>query len=50
VNIEYPVTGDAETSALLKSFGTFKADSLNLSQLGENNRAAVELMDRAGWR
>jgi iron(III) transport system substrate-binding protein len=50
VNIEYPVTGDAETSDLLKSFGTFKGDSLNLSRLGENNRAAVELMDRAGWR
>jgi iron(III) transport system substrate-binding protein len=50
VNIEYPVVADAQTSALLKSWGTFKSDSLNLSRLGENNRAAVELMDRAGWR
>jgi iron(III) transport system substrate-binding protein len=50
VNIEYPVVGDAQTSELLKSFGEFKGDSLNLSRLGENNRAAVELMDRAGWR
>ncbi|HUV23353.1 MAG TPA: Fe(3+) ABC transporter substrate-binding protein [Gammaproteobacteria bacterium] len=50
VNIEYPAVGDAQTSELLKSFGEFKGDSLNLSRLGENNRAAVELMDRAGWR
>ena len=50
INNEYPVVSDAKTSALLNSFGDFKADTLNLSRLGENNRAAVELMDRAGWR
>ncbi len=50
VNLEYPVTADAPSSELLKSFGEFKGDSLNLSRLGENNRAAVKLMDRAGWR
>lgn len=50
VNLEYPVTGDAKTSELLQSFGEFKGDDINLSRLGENNRAAVQLMDRAGWR
>jgi len=50
VNLEYPVTDDAQSSELLKSFGEFKGDSVNLSRLGENNRAAVKLMDRAGWR
>lgn len=50
VNIEYPVVDDASTSALLESWGEFDSDSLNLSRLGENNRAAVKLMDRAGWR
>jgi iron(III) transport system substrate-binding protein len=50
VNNEYPVVADAKTSALLESWGEFKSDSLNLSRLGENNRAAVQLMDRAGWR
>ena len=50
VNNEYPVVSDAEISTTLKSFGEFKADSLNLTTLGENNRAAVKLMDRAGWR
>jgi iron(III) transport system substrate-binding protein len=50
INNEYPVVSDAKIPALLNSFGDFKADTLNLSRLGENNRAAVELMDRAGWR
>jgi len=50
VNNEYPVVVDAKTSATLVSFGKFKGDGLNLNHLGENNRAAVQLMDRAGWR
>ena len=50
VNNEYPVVADADVSDTRKAFGEFKADSLNLTTLGENNRAAVELMDRAGWR
>ncbi len=50
VNNEYPVVSDAKTSTTLMSFGKFKGDSLNLTHLGENNRAAVQLMDRAGWR
>lgn len=50
VNNEYPVVAGAPVSKTLRDFGAFKADSLNLTRLGENNRAAVELMDRAGWR
>ena len=50
VNNEYPVVADATIPATLISFGKFKGDSLNLTRLGENNRAAVQLMDRAGWR
>ncbi|MDH3759354.1 MAG: Fe(3+) ABC transporter substrate-binding protein [Gammaproteobacteria bacterium] len=50
VNNEYPVVVDAKTSETLRSFGEFKSDSLNLTRLGENNRDAVKLMDRAGWR
>jgi iron(III) transport system substrate-binding protein len=50
VNNEYPVVAGAATSDTLKSFGEFKGDSLNLTRLGDNNRAAVQLMDRAGWR
>ena len=50
VNNEYPVVEGAEISKTLEGFGTFKADSINLTILGVNNPAAVKLMDRAGWR
>lgn len=50
VNNEFPVVADSKTPALLLSFGKFKGDDLNLTHLGENNRDAVQLMDRAGWR
>ena len=50
VNHEYPVVGDVPVSETLRSFGDFKADTLNLTRLGANNRKAVELMDRAQWR
>ncbi len=49
-NYEYPVKEDVEWSETLKQWGTFKADSVNLSVLGENNADAVKLMDRAGWK
>jgi len=50
VNYEYPVTKNADISERLKSWGEFKADNVNLSQLGVNNVSAVKIMDRAGWR
>ncbi len=50
VNGEYPVREGTPISSVLEQWGTFKADSLNLAQLGELNAAAVRLMDRAGWR
>jgi iron(III) transport system substrate-binding protein len=49
-NYEYPVNPEATWSPLLRSWGEFKADSLNLSQLGAHNRAAVMIFDRVGWR
>jgi iron(III) transport system substrate-binding protein len=49
-NHEYPVRAGVPWSDMLESWGRFEADTLNLSVLGENNPAAVMLMDRAGWR
>lgn len=49
-NGEYPVRHDVQPSPLLKSWGSYKQDDLNLSQLGELNADAVRLMDRAGWK
>ena len=50
VNNEYPVVDGVKVPKILAAWGEFKSDSLNLTRLGENNRAAVQLMDRAGWR
>ena len=50
VNYEYPVNAEVKPSGLLESWGSFKADTLNLSRLGELNAEAVKIMDRAGWK
>ena len=50
VNYEYPVHKDVKPAALLAGWGKFKADSVNLNQLGVHNADAVKLMDRAGWK
>ena len=49
-NHEYPVVEGVEISPVLESFGEFKEDPINAAALGENNREAVKVMDRAGWR
>ena len=49
-NYEYPaVPGLAATSALA-ALGDFGEDSLNTSELGVNQAAAVMVFDRAGWK
>ena len=50
VNNEYPVAPGAKVPPTLAIWGEFKSDSVNLTLLGENNREALQLMDRAGWR
>lgn len=50
VNHEYPVRADVAISAVLEGFGSFKADELELEQLGELNAEAIRILDRAGWR
>ena len=50
INHEYPVVPGAPISDTIAAFGPFKADDLNLTALGVNNRRAVQLMDQAGWQ
>jgi iron(III) transport system substrate-binding protein len=50
INFEYPVRPDVTPAAVVEAWGKFKADDLHVSALGQNNPAAVELMDRVGWR
>ena len=49
VNYEYPLVIKNNQSDLLKSWGAFKADKVNLSLLGAKNAEAVKLFDLAGW-
>ena len=49
-NYEYPVNPNVENAEVLKSWGSFKEDQLNLSKLGELNKKAVILFDEAGWK
>jgi len=49
VNYEYPIKIETNQSELLKSWGSFTYDTLNLSILGSNNAEAVKLFDKAGW-
>ena len=48
-NYEYPIRKTISIPEVLRDWGDFKADTINLSKLGELNTAAVKLMDKAGW-
>ncbi|WP_394800728.1 Fe(3+) ABC transporter substrate-binding protein [Mongoliitalea daihaiensis] len=50
INFEYPVNPAASFSEQLLKWGTFKADEINLSVLGENNSEAVVVFDKVGWK
>lgn len=49
-NYEYPVNEAVEPSDLLKSFGEFKIQEIDLSLLGEYNDEAVKLFNEIGWQ
>ncbi|MGB3367327.1 MAG: Fe(3+) ABC transporter substrate-binding protein [Acidaminobacteraceae bacterium] len=49
-NYEYPVNPNVEPSELLKSFGDFKAQDIDLSLLGANNESAVKVFGKVGWQ
>ena len=49
-NHEFPIRSGVKVSEILKSWGEFTADTLDMNAMGENNAEAVRLMDRAGWK
>lgn len=49
-NYEYPVNPKVEPAELLKSWGSFKTQNINLSKLGELNSKAVKIFDEVGWK
>lgn len=48
-NHEYPVLADAAKSDLVASWGTFKADNLNLTELARLRPAALRMMEEIGY-
>ncbi len=50
INYEYPVKDGIPLNSVLEAFGDFKAESVPLNVLGENNAQAVRVMDRATWK
>ena len=50
VNNEFPVVPEVKSSETLDAWGSFKSDNVALAILGELNKQAVIVMDRAGWR
>ena len=50
LNAEYPVNPEVEPTPLVKAWGTFKADELNVAEAGRLQAASIRLMDRAGYR
>ena len=49
-NDEYPVVEGVGLSASVNQLGTFKADDLNLSALGENQAAAQDIYNAVGYK
>ena len=49
-NNEYPAREGVKPSPLLASWGAFKADQVDASELGRLNAQAVMAMDRARWK
>jgi iron(III) transport system substrate-binding protein len=49
-SLEYPVNPRAEVNAIVKAWGPFKQDELNVAAAGEFQAAATRLADRAGYK
>lgn len=49
-NYEYPVVTGVELDPVVASYGTYREDAINASIFGRNNREALRIMDRGGWK
>ncbi|MCC7503154.1 MAG: extracellular solute-binding protein, partial [Flavobacteriales bacterium] len=49
-NMEFPVKAGIPAAQVLQGFGAFTPDTLDLSELGRNNAAAVKVLEAAGWK
>ncbi|MGL5084642.1 MAG: Fe(3+) ABC transporter substrate-binding protein [Clostridium sp.] len=49
-NYEYPANKSVEPNALLKSWGEFTPQNIDLTKVGEYNKTAVKIFDEIGWK
>lgn len=49
LNMEYPVKTDVPASQLVKSWGTLKADQVELSEVAKHYQDALKLVDKVGY-
>ncbi|HSQ89886.1 Fe(3+) ABC transporter substrate-binding protein [Romboutsia sp.] len=49
-NSEYPANPNVEPSELLKSWGEFTAQDINLTNVGKYNKRAVEIFNEVNWK
>jgi iron(III) transport system substrate-binding protein len=49
-SMEFPANPKAEVNAIVKAWGPFKQDDLNVAATGEFQAAATRLADRAGYK
>jgi iron(III) transport system substrate-binding protein len=49
-NHEYPVLSGVESSAILKNWGSYKADEVSLSTIAEHAKTAMIIANEADWR
>lgn len=49
-SFEFPVNKDAELPELLKQWGEFKTQTIEYAKLGEHNKKATELLNKAAWK
>ncbi|CAA0079923.1 putative binding protein component of ABC iron transporter [Zhongshania aliphaticivorans] len=50
LNKEYPVNDKTAPSTLIEQWGSFRADTMPLTEAGRLQGAAIRLMDRVGYR
>tara|TARA_B100000686_G_C16422644_1_gene777973 strand:+ start:51 stop:572 length:522 start_codon:yes stop_codon:yes gene_type:complete len=47
---EYPANPNIQPSKIVRNWGGFKIDTLNLNALGEYRSEAIKIFDRTGWK
>lgn len=49
-NNEFPVVAGVASNSVVRSWGDFKIDPINVNLYGENQPAAQKIFDRVGWK